>query len=90
MEMGSGCGSHSPHQMTFATANPFGTLLAPTYIVKKVDMVLAWSLHTKRPQNEQAARAGSSQCQHFIAASYLIARMDSATPRKAFDHSWSG
>jgi len=69
MLIGSGCGSHSPHQMTFATASPLGVLFAPTYIVKNVDIVWACSLHTKRPQKAQAARAGSSQCQHFIFAS---------------------
>src|SRR5512142_2903108 len=90
MEIGSGCGSHSPHQITFATARPLGVLLAPTYIVRKVDIVLACSLQTKRPQKEQAARAGSSQCQHFMVASYFTARIASATPCRAFAHSWSG
>jgi hypothetical protein len=66
MLMGSGCGSHSPHQMTFETARPLGVLFAPTNMVIKVDMVEAWSLQTKRPQNVQDARADSSQCQHFI------------------------
>jgi hypothetical protein len=28
--------------------------------------LLAWSLHTPRPQKEQTARALSSQNQHFI------------------------
>src|SRR5512138_1121051 len=76
--------------MTLATARPLGVLFAPTNIVRKVDMVLAWSLQTKRPQKEQAARAGSSQCQHFIVIPYLIASTASATPLKAFDHAWSG
>jgi hypothetical protein len=41
MLIGSGCGSHSPHQMTFATAKPLGVLFAPTNIVMNVDMVAA-------------------------------------------------
>jgi hypothetical protein len=66
MEMGSGCGSHSPHQTTFPTASPLGVSLLPKNMATKVDIGLKWSLQTKRPQNVQAARAGSSQCQHFI------------------------
>jgi len=41
MLMGSGCGSHSPHQMTLATASPLGVLFAPTNMVMNVDMVAA-------------------------------------------------
>lgn len=69
MEMGSGCGSHPPHQITFATASPFGVSLLPRYMAINVDIGLKCSLQTNRPQNAQAARAGSSQYQHFIWAS---------------------
>jgi hypothetical protein len=79
MEMGSGCGSHSPHQITFPTANPFGVSSPPKNITIKVDIGLMWSLQTNRPQNLQAARAGSSQCQHFIFASYETDKIASVT-----------
>jgi hypothetical protein len=70
MEIGSGWGSHSPHQITFATARPLGVSFAPTYMAMNVDMVLQCFSQTNLPQKAQEARGGSSQCQHFIAASY--------------------
>jgi hypothetical protein len=66
MLIGSGCGSHSLHHITFATAIPLGVLFAPTNMVINVDIVVAWSLQTNLPQKAHEARGSSSQCQHFI------------------------
>jgi hypothetical protein len=40
MGTGSGCGSHTPHQTTFATASPLGVSLPPKYMTTKVDIGL--------------------------------------------------
>ena len=40
MEIGSGCGSHSPHQIAFPTAKPLGVSLPPRNITIKVGIGL--------------------------------------------------